>query len=600
MNTGTDYIELVKKAQLGDRQCLNRLAEAAREHLKEYVQRLTLEQEVTDDIVQESVLEMFKVFNKLKKTDRFWYWLDGIAFNKVRSYYGRRWRHKTVSLSDLGYEIAETNSPDGLADMVTAELKQIVLKSMRRLQPRHRAVLTMRCYRGMKYSEIAEIMKCSEFGVQALFYRAKKALAKELSRFGLGKGSLLTALILFGKITAPSEAAAAAVSVTAAACKVSVPAGLFALVSGKTAIVSLTAAGAITIGGLMATSAFDGKTNLLENKPVKSLQITGRMDRAQADVEERWYYYPQSVDGPVMLRWIQWDSQGKIPFGRSWQDEKANYCFVKSANTIYINNYRMFNSRLDVQALPTDSASFIDFVSIVEGQNNEMKYVPAAGQGLLVITRRGGGESSDLRIAQHYNMLEEEYFQYKWPPEARVLDLRDTMHKRGWTWFEITGHIDDKKIRGRGRMPFVYATSQTHWPWVVLKVGDSVIQQACFAGLGRPWMGLHAIDTVRRDAARRWLWFETEYTPDETKMQARITCREVKLLYTIDMETDVIEKISFLVKEHHRGEMMFTYLQEIENVGAEFTEPAEKSNKKPQWEEPGLLWLMRLIESGMS
>ncbi len=173
MNTSTDYIELVKKAQLGDRQCLNRLAEAAKLHLQEYVQRLTLEEEVTDDIVQESVLEMFKIFGKLKKTDRFWYWLDGIAFNKVRSYYGRRWRHKTVSLSDLGYEIAATNSPDGLADMVTAELKQIVLKSMRRLQPRHRAVLTMRCYRGMKYSEIAELMKCSEFGVQAFFYRAK-------------------------------------------------------------------------------------------------------------------------------------------------------------------------------------------------------------------------------------------------------------------------------------------------------------------------------------------------------------------------------------------------------------------------------------------
>ncbi len=597
MNTGTDYIELVKKAQLGDRQCLNRLAEAAREHLKEYVQRLTLEQDVTDDIVQESVLEMFKVFGKLKKIDRFWLWLDGIAFNKVRSYYGRRWRHRMVSLSDLGYEIAETNSPDGLADMVTAEIKQIVLKSMRRLQPRHRAVLTMRCYRGMKYSEIAEIMKCSKFGVQALFYRAKKALTKELSHFGLGKGSLLTALILFGKLTAPSEAAAASVSVTAAACKVSVPAGLFAMASGKTAIVSLTAAGAITISGIMATSAMDGKTGLLENKPVTSLQITGRMEPAQGDVEERWYYYPKSVDGPVMLRWVQWDTQGKIPFGRSWQDERANYCFVQADNTIYINNYRMFNSRLEVQTLPSDSASFIDFVSIVEGQNNEMKYFPADGQGLLVITRRGGEESSDqLRIVQHYNMLEEEYFQYKWPPEARVLDLRDPMHKRGWTWFEITGHIDDKQVRGRGRIPFVYATSQNHWPWIVLKVGDSIIKQACFAGLGRPWMGLHTIDAVRRDAARCWLWFETEYTLDDTKMQVRVICKEARLLYTIDMEKDVIEKITFMVKERPRGELTFTYLQEIDDIRGDFAEPTGKL----QGDEPGMLWLMRLIESEMS
>jgi RNA polymerase sigma-70 factor (ECF subfamily) len=597
MNTGTDYIELVKKARLGDRQCLNRLAEVAGLHLKEYVQRLTLEQDVTDDIVQESVLEMMKVFDKLKKTERFWLWLDGIAFNKVRSYYGRRWRHKTVSLSDLGYEIAETDSPDGLADMVTAELKQIVLKSMRRLQPRYRVVLTMRCYRGMKYSEIAEIMKCSEFGVQALFYRAKKALAKELSHFGLGKGSLLMALVLFGKITAPTEAAVASVSITATACKVSVPAGIFAVASGKTAVLSLTAAGAITVGGMLAASTVGEKTSLPEQKPVTSLQITGQVNPANKGVEECWYYYPKSVDGPVMLRLIRWDSQGKIPYGRWWQDQYANYCFVNSTNTIYINNFRMFNSRFDVQTLPTDSAAFIDFVSIVEGQNNEMKHVPASGRGLFVITRRGTvAEGGQLQIMRHYNMLDEEYSQYKWPPGAIEIDNRDTMHKRGWTWFEITGHIDNKQVRGRGRIPFAYAANQTHWPWVVLKVGDSIVNEACFAGLGRPWTGLHTIDTVRRDAARQWLWFETDYTPDETKLQVTVTCKQIRLLYIIDMEKDVIDKITFLAEDAPRGELMFTYLQEIDNASSEFAEPVER----PRREEPGLLWLMRLIESGMN
>lgn len=109
-------------------------------------------------------------------------------------------------------------------------------------------------------------------------------------------------------------------------------------------------------------------------------------------------------------------------------------------------------------------------------------------------------------------------------------------------------------------------------------------------------MGLHTVDTVRRDAARQWLWFETEYTPDETKLQVQVVCKEVKLLYTIDMEKDVIEKIMFLVKDHPRGELSFTYLQEIDNIGGEFTGPTGR----PQRDEPGLLWLMRLIESGMS
>ncbi|GAG99237.1 unnamed protein product, partial [marine sediment metagenome] len=82
-----------------------RLAEVAKVRLGAYVQRLTLQQTVAQDIVQESILEMFRVFEKLKKAERFWPWLYGIAFNKIRSHYGRQWRQKTVSLSDAECEI---------------------------------------------------------------------------------------------------------------------------------------------------------------------------------------------------------------------------------------------------------------------------------------------------------------------------------------------------------------------------------------------------------------------------------------------------------------------------------------------------------------
>ena len=41
------YAELVRNAQLGDMECLNRLAEAVRVHLREYVLRLTLREDLT-------------------------------------------------------------------------------------------------------------------------------------------------------------------------------------------------------------------------------------------------------------------------------------------------------------------------------------------------------------------------------------------------------------------------------------------------------------------------------------------------------------------------------------------------------------------------
>jgi RNA polymerase sigma-70 factor (ECF subfamily) len=602
MDEDKDYIVLVRQARLGSRESLEALAKLVRGRLYAYVYRIVLREHLAQDIVQESMLEMFKVLGKLQRADRFWPWLRGIAFNKIRRHYTEEKHRRTVPVSKLHKPQRRSNEAQaGFAKLVSEELKQIVISTMGELKPQYRKVLIMRCYEEMEYSEIAELMGCSELSSRVLFCRAKRALQKHLSHKGFRKGFLVTALVLFGKMTAPSEAAAAGVSITTAATKVGVAAGVAAAVSSKTAIVSLTTAGVLAIGTIVTTSTFDVTKNLPEIKPVKSLQITGQVEPVRGGVEERWYYYPRSVDGPVMLRLVNWDSRRKETYGRWWQDDRANYCFVKNSNTIYTNNFRMFNSRLDMQTLPTDSPGFIDFVSTVEGQNHEMKYVSGKGEGLLVITRRGGEENGDqFRIVQHNNVLDEEYFRYKWPPEAVEVDNRDVMHKRGWTYFKITGQIAGKEVQGRGRIPFVYATIRRHWPWIVLKVGEDVINQACFAGLGRPWMGLHTIDTVRRDSVREWIWFETRYTPDEVKVQVLVTYRQVKLVYTINMEKDVIEKITFLVEDDHRGELSFIYLQEIDNVGIEYAEPRGQSDKGPQQEGTGMMWLIQLIESRMS
>ena len=119
---------------------------------------------------------------------------------------------------------------------------------MKQLKDSHRAVLTMRCYDNMKYSEIAELMGSSELGARMLFLRAKKSLGKHLSRRGLGSGALLTALVVFGKVTAPTKAAAAQIAVTAATTQVGVTASVIGVVASKATLLTLTAAGAIAVG----------------------------------------------------------------------------------------------------------------------------------------------------------------------------------------------------------------------------------------------------------------------------------------------------------------------------------------------------------------
>jgi len=592
MDDNAVYIELVEKAQLGDKDSLNRLAEVVKLRLRQYVQRLTLQEDLTEDIVQETITEMFKVFEKLKKAESFWPWLYGIAFNKVRSHYGRQWRHRTVSLSDPAAQLAATDS-GGLADMVTAELKQIVVESMRRLQPRHRAVLTMRCYDGLKYSEIAKLMHSSEFAVQALFYRAKKALSKELGHRGLGKGWLVPALLLFGKLTAGSEAAAANVSVTTATIKVGAAATVAVLATSKTAVVSLTAAGLIAAGFVAIVPQAD-KIDLGPRK-CKAESFLNTAYPTEAGKGQFWYYYPQNGNGALMMQ-FKAGSGGKQSYCQWLQNDQANY--YERKDTIHIRNYRMWADDLAVRRLPTDKPQLTDFLSRVEGRSGRLKYVAGSINSLLVIAKQDeNGEYS--QITHRYDVSDEEYFRYNWPASTRTIDDRDAMHRRGWTYFTVAGELNGREVSGAGRIPFVYATSGRHWPWLRLKAGEKLVVDSgdgrLFKGLSRPWMGLHTIDTVRRDAAESGVWFETELL-DGGKAEVTLTHNQTKLVYTIDMEADVIDKITFSDSHGSQGELKFTYLQEIENVGSAFVEPRQKSYRRPQQKSKGMLWLLELIK----
>ena len=63
-----------------------------------------------------------------------------------------------------------------------------------------------------------------------------------------------------------------------------------------------------------------------------------------------------------------------------------------------------------------------------------------------------------------------------------------------------------------------------------------------FRGLGRPWMGLHAIDTVRRDALLCGSTVQMEGSDQDT---ARVKVQEDQavLVYDVAMQQDLIEQV---------------------------------------------------------
>jgi len=615
-------IELISQAQLGNKDSLDRLVAIVWTPLKSYIYRRTLDDNLTEDIVQESIVELIKMIGRLQRKDRFWPWLCKIALNKIRIYNRSERRKKAALMSKARRDQRPKKyQEENIAELVNEELKQSVITAMRQLKMRHREVLALRCYENKSYSQIADEMDCTELGARLLFFRAKKSLAKELARNGLGKGSLLLALVIFGKMTAPTKAAAAGVSITSGTMYVGAAASVIGAVISTKVIVVLTAAAAITVSSVVVGPKIAETTNI-DTPELNASSILRPPAKTYEGVEECCYFFPEGISGPVMIRQIQRNEQTNKTYCRRLQNDSMNY--FTNGGEVFVNNHRMWAEDLSVHRLPTDTKRFREFLFLVEGKPTEPEYVPCTdrARNLLVTVRRNTGNSDNiLETVRHYNVVEEEFFQYDWPEGTTRIDNRDAMHKRGWTYFKITGQINGEEVLGYGRIPFVYQTYRSHYAWIRLKVGaeleivDSVNGANIYGpnrkllatyppcsfmkGLARPWMGLHTIDTIRRDAAEKSIWFESRYSSGREKSEVTLGREHIKLVYAIDMQNDIVEKITFIRSDKNAATedaLQISYLQDIGRTSDEFNAPKIRTSSSLSKTPLGIQWLFRLAE----
>jgi RNA polymerase sigma factor (sigma-70 family) len=224
MTADIDDSGLVQQAQLGDQRSMDCLADEARRRLSPYLYRLTLNHDLAQDLLQETLLKMVESIKDLEHPDRFWPWLFRTAMGQVQHHYRDRTRAAEVefsrrSRSRLSDHVARDHE-DGLNRLVREELVRTVVMAMADLNLTYRNVLTLRCYEQMSYAQIASVMDCKELRARVLFFRARRSLSRRLARKGFDKGLLLTGLGLFGLLTAPADSASAAGTITAASLQV--------------------------------------------------------------------------------------------------------------------------------------------------------------------------------------------------------------------------------------------------------------------------------------------------------------------------------------------------------------------------------------------
>jgi RNA polymerase sigma factor (sigma-70 family) len=235
-------LNTIQAAKRGESESMADLSMVANKRVFTYIYRLTMDYHLSQDLAQETVLDLIKFLPNMEfnHINPFWSWLYRTALGKVQHHYriqgGNRIQQKTAFDSDkLKQCLASFES--GINKLMREELRKAVVDSMKNLKLRYRNILTLRCFDNLSYSDIAAISGGSELQARLLFFRAKQSLKHQLAKKGVKKDQLLSAMGLFGILTATvTDNAAAATSISAASMKVTSTTTFFGMTLPKPAV----------------------------------------------------------------------------------------------------------------------------------------------------------------------------------------------------------------------------------------------------------------------------------------------------------------------------------------------------------------------------
>ncbi len=152
-----------------------------------YLVRMTGNTDSAEDIFQETFMRVHQKAHLLK-TDKFKTWLFTIATRVALNTFKKNNRIKCVSLdTEPQCEHGNCPSPAALAlpdhspgpaqAVVMDEQKQIIRQAIDRLPHHQRITLLLAYYQKMNYSEVAQVLGCSQGSVKTHMFRALKTLA---------------------------------------------------------------------------------------------------------------------------------------------------------------------------------------------------------------------------------------------------------------------------------------------------------------------------------------------------------------------------------------------------------------------------------------
>ncbi|MDR3668288.1 MAG: sigma-70 family RNA polymerase sigma factor [Ignavibacteriaceae bacterium] len=149
-----------------------------------YIYRFLGDYEACADIVQETMIKVYRNKDSYKSIAKFSTWIYTIAGNLARTEYQRRKRRNIFSISSYGDENENFDIPDESArpDVITdSGIKdEIIQKALLKVSDSYREMVILRDIQEMSYEEIAEVTGIAVGTVKSRINRGRNQLQKLL------------------------------------------------------------------------------------------------------------------------------------------------------------------------------------------------------------------------------------------------------------------------------------------------------------------------------------------------------------------------------------------------------------------------------------
>jgi len=179
-------LELVRRAQRGERGAFDLLVLRYQHKVIKLVARLLRDPSEAEDVAQEAFVKAYRALGSFRGDSAFYTWLYRIAVNTARNTMAARQRRPLAYEADLGegehstVEARMRHSDTPEATVLSDEIHRTVNRTVEELPEDLRTAIVLREVEGLSYEEIAEAMDCPVGTVRSRIFRAREAIDRSL------------------------------------------------------------------------------------------------------------------------------------------------------------------------------------------------------------------------------------------------------------------------------------------------------------------------------------------------------------------------------------------------------------------------------------